>query len=476
MICMLQLAPLLGRERDDPTALFFALAVLLAANPYSAAHVGLQLSFAAVAGLQLAAQPIQSGILRCFRLDRPARLAPLRWLLALPRGGVGVLSATLAASVFTVPLVAVHFQSFVLIAPLANLLALWAVSVLFTGGLCTGVLGIFAPGAASAAGDVLAVLARYFYWVVEEMAGIPFAAVRLDSVYHALWLGYLCVLVGAALIVPGRKRPWIPVGLGSAGLALAVFLSGLAFQSGVMTTAVLDVGQGQSVLLQSGEYLVLVDCGGDRSENAGDIAADYIQSLGHTQLDLLVVSHYHADHANGIGRLLKRMDVTALALPDVEQDDPLRREILQLAQEREVPVHFIREDTLFSGGGEENFTVYAPMTDGEDTNEIGLTVLASAGEFDVLITGDMGEQTELELLSSKELPDLEILVVGHHGSRYSTSRQLLAALKPETAVISVGGSNTYGHPAQETLERLERAGCGVYRTDKQGTVVIRIDE
>ena len=256
-------------------------------------------------------------------------------------------------------------------------------------------------------------------------------------------------------------------------LILSLLLTAATFRTGEMTAAVLDVGQGQSVLLRAGNYLTLVDCGGDGPDNAGDVAADYIQSQGLSRLDLLVVSHYHADHANGIPQLLKRVPVSAIALPDVEEDDPLRREILALAEEREIELWFIREDTHLYLGEEQTFIIFPPVGQEGDTNELGLTVLATVGEFDVLLTGDMGGETEKLLLQQKKLPDIELLVAGHHGSRASTTPELLRAVKPELAVVSVGQGNRYGHPAQETLERLAAAGADIYRTDLQGTVVVR---
>ena len=265
----------------------------------------------------------------------------------------------------------------------------------------------------------------------------------------------------------------IPGCCAAIGLAASFLFTAWTFQSGELTVAALDVGQGQSVLLRSGHYLTLVDCGGDGPDNAGDVAADYIQSLGCTSLDLLVVSHYHEDHANGIPQLMKRMDVKSIALPDVEVGDPLRNEILALAKEQSVEIWMVRDDTHVFLGEDQELILYPPMYGGEETNELGLTVLASCGDCDVLLTGDMGSQTETELLEYTPLPDIELLIVGHHGSKYSTGEELLQTLRPETAIISVGENNSYGHPAKETLERLEQQGTQVYRTDLQGTVVIR---
>ena len=101
-------------------------------------------------------------------------------------------------------------------------------------------------------------------------------------------------------------------------------------------------------------------------------------------------------------------------------------------------------------------------------------MLFRSGDLDLLVTGDMDRATEQKLLTAYDLPDLEILVAGHHGSGYSTSEELLEALRPETACVSVG-SNSYGHPSEETLERLARQGCTVFRTDLHGDIHISLN-
>ena len=472
MILMLQAAPLLGRERDGPTSLALALLLLLAWNPLSAAHVGLQLSFAAVAGILLLSDRVQDGLLACLGLDRPAQGLPAQLLRAPLYFAVSTLTATLGASLFTIPLTAIHFRTVSLIAPLANLATIWAISILFLGGLLAGLAGIALPGLGAALGLLFVPLARYLDWAVTLLARPAWAALPLGSPYYWMWLVLVYLLAGATAACRER-RVWLPVGCGLFALGLAVLLAGRTFQRGEMTAAVLDVGQGQCVLLRMGRTTVLVDCGGDSGDSAGDIAADYLQSAGITALDLLVVSHYHDDHANGVPQLLGRMGVSALALPDVEPDSPLRREILAQAQVQGTRVDFIRADTRLDLDGNKSLTLFPPLGQGSQTNELGLTVLAAAGAFEVLITGDMGGEVEQLLLSHAALPDIELLVAGHHGSKYSTTPELLSAVRPELAVISAGKGNRYGHPAQETLERLAQAGAEVYRTDLQGTVEVR---
>ena len=474
MIVLLQLAPLLDRERDAATSLGFALMCLLAANPFSAAHIGLQLSFAAVAGILLTGDKLQGWLSHALRLDtRPKNRLDRLWR-RVPRFVVSTLASTLGASVLTTPLVAYYFHSFSLISPLANLLTLWAVGFLLLGGLLAGVLAWLCLPLAQLLAVPLSWLARYMLWAVDWLSRPTLAALSMESVLYRAWVVFLYLLLLAAVLIRGKKRPVTALCFGALTLALALTATWAVFRSGNLSVTVLDVGQGQSVLLRQGERLILVDCGGDSWDDPGDIAADYIQTQGRGSLDLLVISHYHADHANGVPQLLRRIQVGAVALPDVEEGDPLREEILSLAQELDVPVTFIREDTRLELGEGQSLTLYAPVVgESGDTNELGLTALASAGDFDVLIPGDLPGEGELALLSIADLPDVELLVTGHHGSATSTTQELLDALRPEVAAISVGLDNRYGHPAQETLDKLEAVGAAIYRTDRDGTIRVR---
>lgn len=471
MILMLQLAPLLDRERDGPTSLSLALLLLLWLNPFSAAHIGLQLSFTAVAGILLVSDRVQDW----FRPDKLPKTRAAQALWAGPHFVISSLSATLGASVLTVPLVALHFNMVSLIAPLSNLLTIWAIGFLFLGGLGAGTLAVFLPGPASVLAVPFTWLARYLQWVVEKLSRPALAALPLESVYYRTWLVLVYALLLAFMLAKGRRSVWLPLTAGAAVLAYMIFLTRASFYVGDMAVTVLDVGQGQSVLVRTGRFLTLVDCGGDSRDDPGDTAANYLQSLGRSSVDLLVVSHYHADHANGIPQLLRRVDVGEIALPDVEADSPLRAEIVSAAEERNIPVRYVRGEMQFGSSGAERITVFPPVMEAGSTNELGLTVLAQAGALDALITGDMEQEGERRLLEQTQLPDLEVLIAGHHGSDTSTTWELLDQTKPELALVSVGLHNKYGHPGWNAMERLDQAGAKIYRTDLYGTIEVRLN-
>ena len=166
-------------------------------------------------------------------------------------------------------------------------------------------------------------------------------------------------------------------------------------------------------------------------------------------------------------QLLERLTVRQLVLPDVTPEEPLRLEIEAAAAAWGADILWVDRD-LELPLGDARLRIYAPLGAGS-ANEEGLSVLCSSGEFDTLLTGDMDVSIERRLVKYGDLPDIELLVAGHHGSKYASSQELLLAVRPEYAVISVG-YNRYGHPAPEALERLAAAGCALYRTDWMGSV------
>lgn len=469
MNTLLLLGPLLGREADPPTSLSFALFLLLLANPYAAQSISLQLSFASVAGILLFSGSIRRRLTGTARGKiEKGRFERLTGRLV--RLGAASLATTLGAMAFTVPLAAVYFGGISLIAPLSNLLCLPVVELVFLGGLGEVLAGLFIPPLGPILGQAVSLVARPLLELIHTLAGIPFAAVTLDSVYLSAWLGFVYLLWLLFLAFRGR-RPIVPLCCSAIALCCALVLTCMTYQMGNLTVTVLNVGQGESVVLRAGDRTALLDCGGNTGKNAGDICADYLRSRGESRVDLLILTHFHADHANGVLELLERMEVDVLAIPDVEADAPLRLELLAAAAEKGTQVQFIRRDENWSFGTAE-LTLYAPLGAGE-ANEEGLSLLCETEHFSALMTGDMGEDIEARLVKYGHLPSVDLLLAGHHGAKSATSALLLDAVTPRLAAISVG-RNSYGHPSPETLLRLSEAGVDIYRTDLQGNITITV--
>ncbi len=461
MLSLMLLAPVFERESDPPTSLALALFLLLLANPFAAKSISLQLSFAAMAGLITLTPRLYARI----RAKKRGRAA---WFV------LGSLAATAGALVFTIPLSAFYFNTLVLAAPLSNLLCLWAATLTFAAGVLTVLVGFVWLSAARVLACVPHGGALYLLSMARGVTKIPYHAVYFSGYLLKCWLVYAYALFAACrLMKEAKRRYWAAALLCAATLILTLWVNALPLRGGSLHIVALDVGQGQSVVLHSRGATALLDCGTKSYLSAGDVTADYLQSVGVGTLDCVVLSHYHADHCNGLAVLFSRLHVRRLILPDIEPDDELRAEVLELAQRHGVPVSFARETEMIPLG-EATLTVYPPAAEG-DMNEECLAALCTTGRFDALFTADMDANTEYMLLAKNALPDVEVLMAGHHGSKYSSGGDLLVEVRPEVAVVSCGASNSYGHPHAEALHRLTDAGATVYRTDLQGNIHITVN-
>lgn len=438
--------------------LLFLYAVMVGASP-SILRACVMLSFSAVAGLVWLTPKLTGTIHTGSRL--------LRFVLTS-------FATTLGALAFSTPLGAYYFGTFSMVSLLSNLLCLWMVSLVFGAGLLGLLLSMTVPAVGAAFVPLVSLGVRYVLFVSGLLESLPLHALYFNTALSVLWLLYVYALFAVCAIARrGRYRWWIAGALAVAMLLVTARFNALQFERGSLHVTALDVGQGESVALLSGRHGVLVDCGSSNSYiSAGDVAADHLLSAGIRRLDAVVLTHYHADHANGLALLLARVGVDALYLPDIAEEDGEKSEVLALAERYGVEVRYVTEETQ-TAVGEASLTLYPPVGEGGE-NELGLTILCSAGDFDTLITGDMDSRTERVLVSSYPLPDIEVLLVGHHGSRYSTSEELLETVTPEVGVVSVG-SNSYGHPTRDALLRLTDAGVTVYRTDLQGNIYITVN-
>ena len=468
MQIFLLIAPLFRRGSDPLTSLAAALLVILLCNPFAAASVSLQLSFSATLGMVLLSPRLYKLLTGWYK----GKCRPLRTALCFVAAN---LSATLSAVVFTAPLTAWYFRIFVLVAPLSSLLAVPAAGWSFMAAFVTALLGFVWLPLASLLGWISWALVRYILWIANGMMSWRYHAVYFTNPYLIYWLLFLyAAFIGCAATPDGKRKYLLASALSVLTLAAAIWVNRQDYQYGVLTALTLDVGQGESVILTSGGETALVDCGSSNSyKDPGGLAADTLHSMGVRELSAVVVTHYHADHTNGLYEVLRRIPVQTIYLPDIEDEYGVRERLVSLAEEKGAQVTYVTKETADTLG-DTVLTIYPPVQSGGDLNELGLTALASAGDFDLLITGDMSGSTEKKLVETYALPDIEVLVVSHHGSRYSSNIRFLKSVTPEAAVISVGDNN-YGHPSEETLQRLLAVGADIWRTDQQGTIRITVN-
>ena len=455
MSALVILASVVNREYDGPTSLSLAGLILLLVNPLVITSVSYQLSFCSVAGIFAFAPGIRKWIRKA--LERKGTGRAYHGLVNAVSLSVSV---TLGATAATLPLCAVYFGVISVAAVLTNLLTLWAVSLIFYGLMAVCVLGSFWGSGAAVLGKLISVLIRYVLLVSKWIAAFPLSAVYTRSGYIVVWLIFVYILLLFYLLSDNRK-PYVLGCCVVLGFSISLLLSWLEPRKDDVRFMVLDVGQGQCLLFQSEGRNLMIDCGGSSDKMAADAAAETLLSQGISRLDCLILTHYDRDHAGGAENLLSRISTDLLILPPVYHE-------LQLEAGETI---YASEDINLTFG-EASIRIYAAAI-GESGNENSLCILFDTKECDILVTGDRDGFGERMLLRNGDIPDVDVLVAGHHGSKHSTCEELLAAVRPEIVCISVGAGNSFGHPAPELLQRLNDFGCAVYRTDLHGDILIR---
>ncbi|MGA2121365.1 MAG: MBL fold metallo-hydrolase [Methanoregula sp.] len=247
-----------------------------------------------------------------------------------------------------------------------------------------------------------------------------------------------------------------------------------ADNNGKLSAYFLDVGQGDSELLIFGNRTILIDAG--ETDMSDRVVAD-LQKLGVTRIDLLVATHSHSDHIGGMEKVLAAFPVGQVLDAGVPASSSIYEHFLNEIDNKQIPYMVAEQGQSIDLDPALQILVLSPPKQhfGDDPNANSVVLRISYGTINFLFTGDMGGEAEDALVKTGYPLDAQILKVGHHGSEYSTSKAFLARVHPEVAVIEVGKDNPYGHPHQATLQNLADAGVTVYRTDRDGTILVRSD-
>ena len=221
--------------------------------------------------------------------------------------------------------------------------------------------------------------------------------------------------------------------------------------------------------MPNGETL-LIDAGPER-----DTTADYISSLGYDKITYIVATHPDSDHITGMPDVLKTFEVDKFFMPQKEHTTKIYNEMISAISSNGCKLEYATNSKTILSLDDLNISFASPINIYPDNNASSATVRLSYDEGSFLFMGDADYSTESDILKSGFDVDTDVLKVGHHGSKTSTSQSFLNAVSPEIAVISVGDDNKYGHPTQEVLTLLSHCGANIYRTDESGTIIIECD-
>ncbi len=236
--------------------------------------------------------------------------------------------------------------------------------------------------------------------------------------------------------------------------------------AGEITVHFIDVGQGDAILIDSGMTEILID-GGDKSSGIADYLTDYVDG----NLEVIVATHAHADHIGGLIYVLRSFDVGQIWYDGYEASSQTFKDFISASEAEGAEIRIAKRGDMISTG-KLSLIVLHPDTTSDDLNNNSIVLSFNYGTVGFLFAGDAEREAEASMLLSSPVPDIEILKVGHHGSRTASSAEFLSALTPEVAIYMAKTGNSYGHPHQEALDALLNVGAQIYGTDTCGTIVI----
>ena len=463
---------LVGRDRDRSATLATAALVLLAIHPSVLFDIGFQLSFAATWGLLFLAPVLQR---QCARLG--PRLS-------------AALGVTLGAQAAVAPLLMAHFQTIPLAGLVANLLALPIVAVLVPAGFALIPLLIAAPALGGLLLNALRPGLVALLWIGARFGDLSWATLSTPPVGATMAVALYAFLGTAFVIAAGSWRPSRAQRVGAASatiLAMAVWYATVSAAPSVLTVTVLDVGQGDAILIQSPSgRSALIDGGGElgAQRSGWDVGrmrvVPALRRAGIRRLDVVMLSHPHEDHVGGLPAVVENFPVGLVLDPGVPHPSPSYMRFLRLIEASKIPYRQAREGLQVDLGAGARLAILHPQDppldlDGDPVHARCVVARLTYGRTAVLLTGDAEAPLERLLIDRGAPLASQVLKVGHHGSRTSTSPEFVSRVQPNVAVMSVGADNAFGHPNQVTLDVLAASGVRVYRTDRDGAVRITSD-
>jgi competence protein ComEC len=466
MLVVMMIAKVVGRTYDIISALSLSAIIILIQSPLQILNAGFLLSFGAILGIVLL-YPVLNNL---FSVNNQ-----------LLKG----LILSISIQLMTLPILLYFFYELPVYSLLLNLIILPTASLIIILAVLTGVLGsMFLLAGTFLAGGAHYILSLYEF-LCKIAVSLPGNHILVGRPSLIQIIAYYMILLLFLLVNCQKKSQ---DGYSSKSIILLSLLCIILFKSNNINLNVtfIDVGQGDGILMEfPNGATCLVDGGSADIKNLGKYRLEpFLKSKGIGELDYAVITHTDSDHIGGLKELMLEgnIKIHRLIMPEIAETykEPAYFELVSLALDNDIRVFYITEgDTIREG--DVAITCLHPSKNFIASSSNGYSTVLSIRykEYDMLLTGDLELEGEDKLIYALQQEitgmDFDVLKVAHHGSRYSTSKELLDIIKPEIAVISYGKNNSYGHPHAELLHRLVNSKCNIYTTAQGGAIKIETD-
>ena len=481
MFTVVQIGSLFQRKADSLNSLGVALLILTEMNPQILWNVGFQLSASATAGI--IAYGKRSPLV--FKNEAIAKNPIWKFLESHVWSAIWI---TLVATASTAPFLIWSFHSLSPVSIVGNIFVVPLVSLGMQAGIFALLLPI--PPVAQIFCAAAGFLFRLSAYLVSRISAISIASMTVGP-----FPAWILILFGVLILSIGayKKNRFAQIIFLSISLTFGAFCLGTELDIKTHPSwrvVVLDIGQGDCIFVQSprgNAYLVDVGVNSGKRNVANDKIIPFLQENGIWRLKGIIVTHPDLDHFSGASVLMKEFPVENLWVQECSRitEKPEWLEVLKTASERNIPIQDLRRGMLFSETTRQNLNKLNlwemrilhpdPYHCGE-TNSESITIRISGVGGSMLLTGDLTKEGEKEILATDISLKADILKLGHHGSKTSSSREFLKAVSPDIAIASNGRHNKFHHPHKQVVERLDSLKIPLLNTSQKGTVQVEFDE
>ncbi|WP_432792543.1 ComEC/Rec2 family competence protein [Peptacetobacter hiranonis] len=256
-------------------------------------------------------------------------------------------------------------------------------------------------------------------------------------------------------------------------LLLVIYVNGCAREK-LFSVHIIDVGQGDSIFIHTlKDKRILIDAGDEEAEHT---VYSYLKRRGVKKIDVLIATHPDTDHIGSMDYIIDKFKISHFYMPNAKTDSEAFYNLLDSCKEKNLKIEYLTKGDRLKIDSSTTMEILSPSTITDKNNLNSIVSLLNYKGYEFLFTGDAEKENESEILSSCNLPDIEFLKAGHHGSSSSSTDEFIEKLKPEAVAISCGYNNDYGHPHRSVLDTFRENGAVVYRTDKNGSLVFYCDE